>query len=490
MAAICKNIRSFILVLLPFFLVSTEVYAQYPADTLYQAVPADTPPLPAWHASVTDSTLPTPMTLFRITRYNDDWQWYPVHDYAKVQPWNSDMSLFKYSSALLYDAATGNIIRNLPGDLWESRWSHNDPNLIYSFRTDGTVKKYYVAQDSTAVILRLTAYETVRLGPGEGNTDWQDRYVALVGKSGQDMDVITLDLQNGQTLATRRFADAWSNNANAPEYIDWVSVSPSGRFTVIMWNTHLTSAAHPLHGHYGVEVYRTADMQFLRRISNYGNHGDFQYTPAGDEVFVQFHGPRPGITAYFLDRDSLFAVHTNPDFGDGDAHISGQNYQRPGWVYVSTDPARGGLVLAVKLDGSQTVEYFAHHFSSAANYDKSPMPVPAPDGIRVMFRSDFGRSQNAEEVYDFTACAASLSVPRHQQPVPVLYPNPTSESLRTAGLSKPFRYRIYSSKGRLIKTGQSRPAYPISVENLRPGIYFLQVETAARSFLLPFLKRR
>ena len=489
MAATCKKTFFTALVVTLFFSGITGLYAQYPADTSYHVISAATPPLPAWHASLTDSTLPTPMTLFRITRYNDDWQWYPVHDYAKVQAWNSDMSRFKYSSALLYDAATGNIIRNLPGDLWESRWSHTDPNLIYSFRTDGTVKKYYVAQDSTAVILHLTAYETVRLGPGEGNTDWQDHHVALVGKSGQDMDVITLDLQNGQTLATRRFADAWSNNANAPGYIDWVSVSPSGRFTVIMWNTHLTSAAHPLHGHYGVEVYRTADMQFLRRISDYGNHGDFQYTPDGDEVFVQFHGPQPGITAYLLDRDSLFAVHTNPDFGDGDAHISGQNFQRPGWVYVSTDPSHGGLVLAVKLDGSQTVEYFAHHFSSAANYDKSPMPLASPDGSRVMFRSDFGHTQNAEEVYDFMAYTASLSVAQSPPPIPALYPNPATHNLRITLLKHPFHYRIYSSTGQLIRNGKSLPATPVFIGNLHTGTYFIQVKTPYHIYRLPFIKR-
>ena len=94
----------------------------------------------------------------------------------------------------------------------------------------------------------------------------------------------------------------------------------------------------------------------------------------------------------------------------GDAHLSCRNILRPGWAYVSTDPSRHGMVVAVRLDGSGTVELFGHHMSSAANYLKSPMPVPSPDGRRVMFKSDFGDAADAGVVYDFEAAASDSTM--------------------------------------------------------------------------------
>lgn len=448
----------------------------YPADTVYSPVFCEPPSLPAWHESIIDSTLPSPVRIYRLTRYNREWDWYPTHDYAKIQPWNADGSLIKFSSALLYDARTGNILRSLPGDLWESRWAHTDPELIYSFRPDGTVKKYWPRRDSTHILLRLTGYESVRLGPGEGNTSWDDRRVSLIGKSGTDMEIVNIALDTPRVLAARRFPEAWGES-DRPRYIDWVSVSPSGRWTLIMWNTRLTSAEHPFQGHYGVELYTTDSLRFVRRLSPYGNHGDFNYTSAGSEVFVQFYGPSGTIHAYLLARDSILTVHTHPDFGYGDAHLSGQNYLRPGWIYASTDPSKGGLMVAIKLDGSQTVEYFGHHFSSAANYAKSPMPVPSPRGEAVMFKSDFGHSENPDEVYDFIATALPLQATGHTAlPAFRLFPNPFTGFICLDSNDPAWGItELRQPDGRLIRQWSPAVHCLQGAHHLRPGFYLIGI---------------
>lgn len=462
----------------------------YPPDTLYSPVFTDTPPLPAWHESIRDSSVPGEIVIFRLSRYNAEWDWYPVHDYAKIQPWNADASLIKFASALLYDARTGNIIRNLPGDLWESRWSHTDPDLLYSVRPDGTVKKFFLHNDSTSVILHVNGYESLRLGPGEGNFSADDQRVSVIGKNGNDMDVLSLDMQGGRILATRPFAGAWQNGS-VPAYVDWVSVSPSGQYTLIMWNTRLTSAENPFNGHYGVEVYRTEDLAFLRRIAAYGNHGDFAFTPEGEEIFVQFYGPSGTLHAYFLDRDSLLTLHTHPDFGYGDAHVSGQNYLRPGWVYLSTDPEKGGMTVAVKTDGSQTVELFGHHFTSAANYAKSPMPVPSPDGSRVMFRSDFGRSDNPDEVYAFIAHAeAQTAVNEISQKQPAsAYPNPFEDQLFLKAPCSVADVVIFTPEGK--KIFGSRLSFPasLSTENWKKGMFFVRLNCEKDMYILKQWKK-
>ncbi len=376
----------------------------YPKDTTYQAIAASAPALPPLRGFVEDPSTQT--ILQRITAYDAEAEWYPHHEYAKIQPWNADGTLYRFYSVAIYDAQTHQRVRWLPGDIYPTVWANTDPHLLYSFRDDGTIQTYDVVTGAYDVLGRLTGYDRVALGPGEGNIDIHDHFVALVGKKGADLDVVVFDLQHRQVVTVRTFPGAWGNGGSMPQHVDWVSVSQSGRYVVINWNSGPPWDVQPFDGHYGVEAYRTTDMAFLRRLVRYGNHGDLCFTPAGGEVYVQFWGENGTINAYHLDRDQADVIHTADDFGVGDAHLSCRNILRPGWAYVSTDPDRGGLILAVKLDGSQTVEYFGHHFSSAANYLKSPMPVPSPDGRRVMFKSDFGDAADADVVYDFEASAS------------------------------------------------------------------------------------
>ena len=78
-------------------------------------------------------------------------------------------------------------------------------------------------------------------------------------------------------------------------------------------------------------------------------------------------------------------------------HVSCRNTARPGWTYVSEfyDPTSTGhantnLVIAVRLDGSRTVERFAReHRSKRRDYAREPHAVPSRDGSRVLFASDW-----------------------------------------------------------------------------------------------------
>lgn len=77
--------------------------------------------------------------------------------------------------------------------------------------------------------------------------------------------------------------------------VDWVSVSQSGAFTLILWDAGEASESNPYNGdgseHYGVEVYDTQTLNFQRRLWHYGNHGDLCVDTDGEEVYVQFNGP-------------------------------------------------------------------------------------------------------------------------------------------------------------------------------------------------------
>lgn len=68
-----------------------------------------------------------------------------------------------------------------------------------------------------------------------------------------------------------------------------------------------------------------------------------------------------------------------------------RNLERPGWAYVTYQysgpdwPPFWNEVVAVKLDGSQTVERIAHLHATRTDYLTEAHAVPSPDGKRVLW---------------------------------------------------------------------------------------------------------
>ncbi len=458
--------------------------AQYPVDTVYGHYPASVPALPALYGSIIDTAVPSPVVLTRITDYVPEWDWYPHHEYAKIQPWNADATMYKFYSMAIYDATNYHKIRDLPGsEIWPSYWSNTDPDKIWSFRQNGDIRYYRISTDSVYRAGHIylsdsaqTDYQVVMLGPGEGNMDRNDRFVALACHAGADLDVVIYDLQADSVVVRHRFAGAWGDSTQTyPRYVDWVSVSQSGQYTGIMWDHNTTSDTLPFNGHYGVEIYRTQDMQFLRRIAGYGNHGDFGYDTQGNEVFVQFAGPTGTLNMYYLDHLERVELSDNADFG-GEGHISCRNLQRPGWAYVSQDEqARSGTIVAVRLDTTERVEFFGHHFSTAVSYLKSPMPVPSPDGTQVMFKSDFGNS-DPDVIYTFVARAQTqVAVEENLQSDVRIYPNPAHGRLYVSTTEAIEQAALYRSDGRLMRLFNRVEANGMDLEGLPPGLYVLRL---------------
>lgn len=467
----------FIFVIL--FFISKISVAQFPINTSYQTIPTGSlPALPPLLDTVIDNTVPDPITITRITEYNVNWDWYPIHDYSKIQPWNADASIYKFSSVAIYDANTHQMIRTLPNNLYPSYWSNTNADIMYSFREDGEIKTYSISNNSFQTLYQLQGYEVVKLGPGEGNIDNNDHYVALVGKNGINLDVIVFNLQTNQIVNTETFTGAWGNGNNVPDYIDWISVSQSGNYVGIMWNHNTTSINNPFNGHYGVEIYTTSNMQFLRRIADYGNHGDFGYAVDGDEVFVQFWGPTGSLNMYYLNRMERIELSNHSDF-TGEGHVSCRNLNRPGWAYVSQDEeVHSGQLIAIKLDNSGLVEHFGHHFSSSSTYNKSPMPVPSPNGDKLMFKSDFGNAANALEVFSFEAKKAnSLAINDFKNINLIVSPNPANNRVYIENNELITEIRIYNTIGQQLQTILNLNSNKIEVyiQNLIEGIYFIKI---------------
>lgn len=479
-----KKIKHQYIILFVVFNVVILQAQQYPNDTNYQTIQTTTPNLPNWNAYFIDNSVPDPIAITRITEYNANWNWYPIHEYAKIQPYNADTSVYKFYSVAIYDANTHQMIRELPGGaIYPSYWSNTDPDIIYGFKENGAIKSYSIAADVVTDLDVIQGYELVTLGPGEGNIDKNDHYVAFIGKSGSDMDVIVYNLQSLQIVKTQTFPGAWGNGSSAPQFVDWVSVSQSGDYVGVMWNHNTTSENNPLNGHFGVEIYESQNMQYLRRVAVYGNHGDFGVAQDGDEVFVQFWGETGTVNMYYLNRMERVVLSVNADF-NVEGHISCRNLNRPGWAYISQDtPQNSGIIGALKLDTSGTFEYFGHHFSNAATYDESPMPCPSPKGDKVMFKSDWGNTQNTNEIFVFEATKATNVANTQTQLLnnSFSFNNPIKENIKIK--SEDYFIEnvvVINAIGAVVKNVSflNKKDVFIDVSNLENGIYFLRINNS------------
>jgi hypothetical protein len=172
-------------------------------------------------------------------------------------------------------------------------------------------------------------------------------------------------------------------------YPNNVTMSQSGNFVVVQWDRDGTDRR------YGIEVF-TRELQFVRRISVRGStHADVCYDTAGNDVGVMLQDEAEGLQMVRMDSGLKTRVLTDLEYHYM-IHLSCRNVSRPGWAYSSQFGKELGYpydqtVFAVKLDGSGTVQRFAHeHHSPKDEYDRSAFGVPNRDGSRMMWRSDWG----------------------------------------------------------------------------------------------------
>lgn len=401
--------------------------AAYPPDTqmgMVSEIPAG--PRPAYLMPVTENTNPSFGT--QITRITDQVAFgYPStttvirHHYSKTQPWNADGTRIMLSSKShpLLDGNDYHIVR--PTNIFSasSRWSHKDPNKLFHAAGDKIEQMTIdsLTNSETATALRsFPGYSDLSIGNSEGNLSIDDRVVALMGRKTtgpnglNDLYVIIYDIPNDAVLSETRFDNKFST---AADRIDWVSVSQSGNYVVFNWVPNGTARDQ------GVEVHQVVNgaLVFQRQLSPIAAHGDLGYDSFGNEVYVQSDFDDAAnlgvsVSSFRLDNGARVTqlLQGGPNGTDLQAHhVSCRNYKRPGWAYISTQDQKANLarnskeVLAVKLDGSLTVERFGWTHNQYFNYDSETHLVPSPDGTKIMFASNWDGTSSADPVYSYVA---------------------------------------------------------------------------------------
>ena len=325
----------------------------YPPNTIYDA-PKNIPSLsrPGYLQSITDPTFGTKITRITDESMNLGTTRYLQHHYSKDQPWNHDMTLIKlYDTNAILDATTYQIFKR-PNNIGETRWSTVDPCIIF-YTLGNQFRKWNVRTDANT-LLNTFPEGNISIGDNEGNISIGDRYVVFnVGTL-----AIVYDIVNDVVIAKKDLGPT-----------DWATMSQSGNYVVV----------RPEPQTLGVLVY-DRNLNLLRKIFNKGEHGDSAYDAAGNEVYMQMCP----VQFARLDNGQVTSVGIIMC-----GHLSTRNHRRPGWALVD-DGSSNGEIFAVKLDGSKTVERFAHTRTSRATYDAEGKGVFSPDGSKVMFNSDWG----------------------------------------------------------------------------------------------------
>ena len=387
-------------------------------------------PVPGYLAPSTDSTFGT--TVARITgdpgtalgggSFSGTWSTEARHHFFTDQPWNSDGSLLALQnrgspSTLFLDGRTYAPRYGRCPDLGDDRWHPGFDHPHERIATQGAELMWYDVTQCVETRTWSLPFAVDGIGSGNGNPSADGRFIAL----GDTSRVFVVDMDPQPPFAAypaERIGPAFDLSACGLVggcKVSWFSITPSGKYVVASYAdghprvldvdpvtlaltphelpaTAPRCAGDPAQGFtYDVTQADLArnpfdgDEDVLVGQEHCGNVGgllDGQLV--GDVVMVRL-------------RDGALTPLTDPTKEAYVQSVSARNDRRPGWVYVGYYPQDGKRfsdeIVAVKLDGSRSVERLAYKRSAYQGcYRCVPHPVPSRDGRRVLWASNWAQS--------------------------------------------------------------------------------------------------
>jgi hypothetical protein len=341
-----------------------------------------------------------------------------THNYSKDPAWSADERLLvlkrvkSLGTTLYLDGQTYRPLfaRSAPAGTAETRWHPTIPDEMVIVGTDATVRRWNARTNAvTATLFAAPGYAAADWSY-EGDLSTDARYVAIRATRSADGKRVGFraDLVTGAKGPDIDFAAEGIFNPDA------VSVSAKG--TYIMATGGITGGTPCCGGAYDAhKVFDAATGRLVQFWSEYGrpSHYDHAVDAFGNEVAVGVDKSpaNPGRVVMRRLADGAVTVLTKGGFA---GHTSARNAARPGWAYVSHSyngpnwPPYRDEVFAVRLDGSQAIERYGNlHGLNSGDYDAEAHAVPAPDGRRVLFASEWG-SAGARPVHAYGADARPL----------------------------------------------------------------------------------
>jgi Bacterial Ig-like domain (group 2) len=332
------------------------------------------------------------------------------HHYSKDQPWSADNSLIALQnngspSVVYLDGATYQPVRGeCPNySLGDDRWHPSPAHPHERINVNGNQLTWFDVVTCTPTRSWMLPFSVNGFGSGEGNPSLDGRFAALADAT----RMFVVDMEGNHIGPAVDVSDCGLSSCS----IDWVSISPSGKYAVVSYDgdyprvydvnpTTLALTARPMPQVYS-GCHGTAERGFVYDLG----HADMALNPFDgneDMLIGQEHcGNRGKVVAGILVggvmmtrlRDGAITALTTPTNEAYPHHISARAYDRPGWVYVSYYNSAGQRfndeIVAIRMDG-QAVERLAHkHSAFSGCYRCESHAVPSRDGLRVLWASNW-----------------------------------------------------------------------------------------------------
>jgi len=320
------------------------------------------------------------------------------NDYSRRQAFNVDNTLFIVSAQdgffHLYDANSLQHIRRIDGmdSGSEPQWHPGEPDLIRYFPRGGglqirEINVWTSANRALATMPALPWPDAARAWTRwEGSPSSDHRYWCLMAETANFAmrGVFVYDLVENRILGSRSISAKPDHTSMSPSG-RWCVVSSVGGTGTVAWNRTMTQSVqlHATSEHSDIAV--GADGNDYYVFLDYQSH-------AGDLVMVNID---TGV------RTTLFETYIN---GTGTAyHVSGKNFDQPGWVLISTYAASTSnhlwlheKIMAVELAPNPTIVNLAHHHSRFNEYWTEPHASVNRDFTRVLFNSNWGTNSSTD----------------------------------------------------------------------------------------------
>ena len=403
------------------------------------------------------------------------------HRYSLDQPWNSDGSLIKlagYPAAIL-DGETNEFLywANIPSS---ALWSNSNPVLMYGV-SGNSIVSYDVTSNDRETLHTFSDYSYIKYGYGKGNTSFDDKYMGVIGRNGEDQTLLVYDIENDVVVGSEFIGT---------RDISWFTVSPSGQYAITSFVTDGSGLEE------GTKVY-DIDLTNKRHLNDYTTHSDFGLNAEGEDVHVSFGDPTTRANDYYLKSvrlsDGLVTplFHYTEGYGVWGGHISCRSNLRPGWAYISegccaSDTVGAKEVFAIKLDGSDIIERFTiHSTNDDTGYGHEAHAVPNRDGSKVMFASNYDDTFTGDYAPTFIVQAPNNSLSVESESINKsrikVYPNPSRDGLVNIKLNESIAVKsiqVNDVLGRTIRTEEmDSNEKSLNLSSLPGGVYLLSFIT-------------
>jgi hypothetical protein len=336
------------------------------------------------------------------------------HHYSKDQPWNADNSLI-----VLQNSGSPSQVY-LDGNTYQpkftpcSDYSNGDdrwhPSLNHAnerINVHGSMLEWFNVVTCERTKSISLPFSVNHFGFGEGNPSFDGRYAALADNT----RMIIIDMETGKIGPSYNVSSCGLSSCT----IGWVSISPSGMYAVVSYHgdhVRVFDVEPSTLALYSRPMPPAAKECLSDESPSQGyvydlGHADMTLNPYDDNEDVLVgqrrswcsfanddNGKAIGQVVMVRLRDGKVTTLTSPSNSASVHHLSARSNERPGWVYAGFYPDAGKRysdeIVAVKLDGSETVERLAHkHSAFSGCYRCESHAVPSRDGRRVLFASNW-----------------------------------------------------------------------------------------------------